>query len=138
MTHNDDLDAESNHNSVDPNKADDNSSKASIHSTGSHIPVHSTTSEPRQHTLDEEGPYDIELHELETQVPVLHRSERVSVPPSHYIPWWGGKTYAMNIQTKTSKDEEKGLIYNHDEARVLPTVITTFNEHMECTVEEQG
>ena len=44
----------------------------------------------------------------------------------------------MNIQTKTIQDEDKGLIYNHDEARVLVTVITTFNEHMECTVEEQG
>ena len=50
MTHdNDDLDAESNHNSIDPNEADDNSSKASVHSTGNHIPVHSTTSEPPQH-----------------------------------------------------------------------------------------
>ena len=39
------LDAESNHNSIDPNEADDNSSKASIHSTGSHILIHSTTSE---------------------------------------------------------------------------------------------
>ena len=35
----DDSDAESNHNSVDPNEADDNSSKASIHSTGSRLPV---------------------------------------------------------------------------------------------------
>ena len=31
----DDLDAESDHNSIDPNEADENSSKASIHSTGS-------------------------------------------------------------------------------------------------------
>ena len=55
MTHDDDdLDAESNHNSVDSNEADDNSSKASIHSTGSHVPAHSTTSEPPQHPLDEE------------------------------------------------------------------------------------
>ena len=45
----DDSDAESNHNSVDPNQADDNSSKASVHSTRSHILVHSTTSEPPQH-----------------------------------------------------------------------------------------
>ena len=44
--------------------------------------------------------------------------------------------YVMNVQTKTNQDEEKGLIYNHDEARVLATVITTFNEHMECIVEE--
>ena len=49
-----------------------------------------------------------------------------------------GKTYAMNIQTETNQDKDKGLVYNHDEARVLATVITTFNEHMECTVEEQG
>ena len=40
----DDLDIESNHNSTDPNEADDNSSKASVHSNGSYIPVHSTTS----------------------------------------------------------------------------------------------
>ena len=24
----------------------------------------------------------------------------------------------MNVQTKTNQDEENGLIYNHDEARV--------------------
>ena len=29
----------------------------------------------------------------------------------------------MNVQTKTSQDKDKGLIYNHDEARVLATVI---------------
>ena len=44
----------------------------------------------------------------------------------------------MNVQTKTSQDEDKGLVYNHDEARVLATVITTFNEHMEYIVEEYG
>ena len=44
----------------------------------------------------------------------------------------------MNIQTETSQDEDKGLIYNHDEARVLATVISTFNKHMEHAVEEQG
>ena len=44
----------------------------------------------------------------------------------------------MNVQTKTNQDEEKGLVYNHDAARVLATVITTFNEHMECVVEEHG
>ena len=44
----------------------------------------------------------------------------------------------MNIQTETNQDEDKGLVYNHDEARVLATVITTFNEHLEHTVEEQG
>ena len=38
-------DTESNHNSVDPNKADDKSSIASIHSTGSHLSIHSATSE---------------------------------------------------------------------------------------------
>ena len=48
----------------------------------------------------------------------------------------GGKTYVTNIQTKTNQDEENCLVYNHDEARVLATVITTFNEHMEHIVEE--
>ena len=43
----------------------------------------------------------------------------------------------MNIQTGMNQDEHKCLVYNHDEARVLATVITTFNEHMEHTVEEQ-
>ena len=65
----DDSDAESAHNSLDPNEADNNSSKASVHS---HVPVHSTTSEPQQHPLDEEKLACIELPELETQVPVLH------------------------------------------------------------------
>ena len=63
---------ESNHNSIDPNEADDNSSKASVHSTGSHIPIHSITSEPPQHPPDEVEPDDTELPELETQVPILH------------------------------------------------------------------
>ena len=92
-------DAESDHNSVDPNEANDNASKASIHSTGSHLSVHSATSEPPQHPLDEEDNLskdqtklnDIELPELETQVPTLHQSERVSVPPSDYIPQMGAK-----------------------------------------------
>ena len=44
----------------------------------------------------------------------------------------------MNVQTKTSQDKDKGLVYKHDEARVLATVITTFNECMEHAVEEQG
>ena len=39
--------------------------------------------------------------------------------------------YVMNIQTNTNQDKEKGLVYNHDNARVLATVITSFNEHME-------
>ena len=76
-------DEESDHNF---NEADDNSSKASVHSTGSHISVHSTTSEPPQHPLDEEELDDVELPELETKVPVLCQSKRVSVPPSDYIP----------------------------------------------------
>ena len=75
-----------NHNSVEPNVANDNSRKASIHSTRSHIPVHNMTDEPPQHPLDEEALDNIELPELETQVPVLHQFERVSVPPSDYIP----------------------------------------------------
>ena len=116
---NDNLDADSDHNSVDPNEANDNSSKASVHSTRSQAPVHSTTSEPPQHPLDEKEPDDIQLPELETQVPVVHQSKRVSVPLSGYIPQMGGKTYAMNIQTETNQDEDKGIVYNHDEARVL-------------------
>ena len=75
---------------------------------------------------------------METQVPILHQSKRVSVPPSDFIPWMGGKTYAMNVQTETCQDKDKGLAYINDEARVLATVITTFNKHIEHTVEEQG
>ena len=60
---------EPDHDSVDPNEANDNSSKASIHSTGSHISIHSATSQPPQHPLDEED--NVELPELETQVPIL-------------------------------------------------------------------
>ena len=67
----DDLDAESNHNSIDPNEADKNSSKASIHCTRSHTPVHNMTSEPPQHPLDEDELDDIELPELDTQVPIV-------------------------------------------------------------------
>ena len=131
----DDSGTESNHNSVDPNEAGDNSSKASVHSTRSHISVHSTTSEPPQHPLDEE---ELDDTELPDQVPILYHSKRVSVPPSNYIPWMGGKMYVINIQTNTNQDKEKGLVYNHDEASVLATVITTYNKHMECIVEEQG
>ena len=50
----DDSDAESDHNSIDPNGANEKSSKASIHSTRSHVPVHKMTSEPPQHPPDEE------------------------------------------------------------------------------------
>ena len=49
----------------------------------------------------------------------------------------GGKTYITNIQTNTNQDEEKHPVYNHIEARVLATVITIFNEHIEHVVEEQ-
>ena len=44
----------------------------------------------------------------------------------------------MSAQIETNQDKDQGLVYNHDEARVLATVITTFNKCMECTVEEQG
>ena len=44
----------------------------------------------------------------------------------------------MNVQTETNQDEDKDLVNNQDKARVLATVITTFNKHMECTVEDQG
>ena len=72
---NDHLDAESDHNSIDPNEVDDNSSKASVHSTGSQAPVHITTDEPPQLPPEEEEPDKMDnthLPELETQVPVLH------------------------------------------------------------------
>ena len=57
-----------------------NLSKASVHSTGSHLSILSATSEPPQHPLDEEDnfskdqfePDSIEIPELETQVPILH------------------------------------------------------------------
>ena len=43
----------------------------------------------------------------------------------------------MNVQTVTiEKDKDSGLVYNHDEARVMVTVITTFNKHMEHVVDE--
>ena len=87
---------------------------------------------------DQTEPDAIKFHKLETHVPVLHQTKRVSVPPSDYIPQIEGKTYIMNVQTETNQDEEKGLVYNHDEARVLAAVITTFNEHMDCIVEEHG
>ena len=107
-TNNDDhdSDAESDHNSIDPNEAYDNSSKASIHSTGSQAPVHNTTSEPPQHPPDEEEPDAIQLPELQTEVPVLHQSRRVSVPPSDYRPQMGGKPNAMNVQKETNHDED--------------------------------
>ena len=78
----------------------------------------------------------MELPKLASQVSVLHQSERDSVPPSNYIPWMGGKTYIINIQTKTNKDKDGGLVYKYDEARVLVIVITTFTECMQHVVEE--
>ena len=47
----DNLDTESDHNSIDPNEADDNSSKASVHNAGSHLSIHSATSEPPQQSF---------------------------------------------------------------------------------------
>ena len=73
----DDSDTESNHNSVDPNEADDNSSKASARSTGSQVPVHNMTDEPPQLPPDEEDLDNTQLPELEAQVPI---------PPSDSIP----------------------------------------------------
>ena len=61
---------EPNHNSIDPNEANDNSSKVSVYSTGNHISIHSITSEPLQNPPDEEN--DLELPESETPVPILH------------------------------------------------------------------
>ena len=69
-----DLDTKSNHNSVDPNEADDNSSIASLHSTGSQAPVHITNDEPSQLPLEEEEADDMDdtqIPEMETQVPIL-------------------------------------------------------------------
>ena len=135
----DNSDAESD--SIDPNEADNNSSKASLHSTRNQTPVYNMSDEPPQLPPDEEEPDNMDhtkLPELETQNPTLHQSKRVSVPLSNYIPQMGGNTYAMNIQAETNEDKDKGLVYDHDEARVLATVIATFNEHMAHTVEEQG
>ena len=42
----------------------------------------------------------------------------------------------MNVQTETSQDKDKSLVYNHDEAKTLATVITTFNKHVECIVDK--
>ena len=92
------------------------SSQAPVHSTRSHVPVHSMTDEPPQHPLDEKELDNIALPKLETQVLVLHQSKRVSVPPSDYIHQMGGKTNAMNEQTETNQDNNRGLVYNHDEA----------------------
>ena len=47
-------DAKSDHNSVYPNEADNDSSKASLHSTGSQAPVHNMNDEPPQLPPDEE------------------------------------------------------------------------------------
>ena len=92
MTNNDDeanSDTESNQNSVDQNEADNDSSKASIHSTRSQAPVHITNDEPPQLPPNEEEMDDMDdtqLPEMETQFPIPCRSKRVSVPPSKYIP----------------------------------------------------
>ena len=85
----DNSDAESDHNSIDPNVANDNSSKPCLHSTGSQAPLHNTTDEPPQLPPAEEeldNTDDAQLPELETQVPTLCQSKRVSVPLSNYIP----------------------------------------------------
>ena len=57
-------------------------------------------------------------------------------PTMQLIPWMGCKTYVTNVQTKTNEDQDSGLVYDHDEARVLVPVITSFNKHMESKVEE--
>ena len=44
----------------------------------------------------------------------------------------------MNVQIESNQHNNRGPVYNHDKTRVLATVITTFNEYMECTVEQQG
>ena len=118
----DNSDAEYDHNSIDPNEANNNSSKTSIHCTRSLLSIHSATREPPHHPPDEKDNLskdqpkldDIELPELEAQVPILHQSERVSVPPSDYIPQMEGKPYIRNIQTETTQDEENSLVHNHE------------------------
>ena len=70
----DNLGTESSHNSIDPNKADNNSSKASLHRARSQAPVHNTTDEPPQLPPDEEeldNTDNTQLPGLETQVPTL-------------------------------------------------------------------
>ena len=75
----DNSDAESDQNSIDPNKADDNSIKPSIHSTRGHLSIHREAREPPQHPLDEEDNLskdqtaldNVELPKLETQVSIL-------------------------------------------------------------------
>ena len=52
------------------------------------------------------------------------------------MPWMGGKTYVTSMQTITNQHEPNGLVYSDDKARVLATVITTFNQCMEHIVEE--
>ena len=92
------LDAESDHNSDDPNEANNNSSKASVHSAGSHLSIHSSSSEPPQHPLDEEDnlsedqtkPDNIESPELETQVAILYYvdpKESLSHHLTTYLGW---------------------------------------------------
>ena len=71
------LDTESDHYSIDPNEASDNSSKASIHSTRSHISIHSATGEPPQHPPDEEN--NLSKDQTKRQ----HRSTQAGNPSSH-------------------------------------------------------
>ena len=87
----DNSDTESDHNSIDPNKADNNSSKASLHSTRSQASVHNATDEPPQLPPDVEeldDTDDTQLPELETLVPILHQSKRVSVHHPTTYPVW--------------------------------------------------
>ena len=65
---NNDSYTESDHNSIDPNEADDNSSKASVHSTGSQAPIYNMTDEPPHLPWMRKN----WIMQLETQVPVLH------------------------------------------------------------------
>ena len=70
----DNSDAESDHNSIDPNEASDDSSKASLHSTRRQAPVHNAADEPPQLPPDEEeldNMDDTQLPEPATQVTTL-------------------------------------------------------------------
>ena len=84
ITTNDDddtSDAESDHNSIDPNEANDNSSKASVHLNRSHTSVHNMMDEPPQLPHHEEELDNTQLPELETKVSILCRSAECETRP---------------------------------------------------------
>ncbi len=132
-----DSEDESDHDSIDPNEQDDGSSKASVQDDDDDTPP-----DPPQEGEDpppDDGE-DVEeddegLPQLPVQVPEVRRMTRTSVPPKNYEPSFTGKTYPSHVQTSV---EQPNLVYEHNEARVLATIITTFNERMDRSVEEHG